>query len=69
MYYVINSMFLFIFIVFFDCRCCYHHYNDDVTTHFLLLKHFWPYSTMFYIKMKDFTMTVIKKKEKKSLWL
>jgi hypothetical protein len=42
MYYVINSMFLFIFIVFFDCRCCYHHYNDDVTTRFLLLKHFWP---------------------------
>ena len=39
---VINSMRLFIFIVFFDCRCCYHHYNDDVTTHFLLLKHFWP---------------------------
>ena len=43
MYYVINSMFLFIFIVFFDCRCCYHHYSDDVTTHFLLLKHFWPW--------------------------
>jgi hypothetical protein len=42
LYCVINSMFLFIFIVFFDCRCCYHHCNDVITTHFLLLKHFWP---------------------------
>ena len=31
------------FIVFFDCRCCYHHDNDDFTTHVLLLKHFWPW--------------------------
>jgi hypothetical protein len=31
---VINSTLLFIFIVFFDCRCCYHHYNDDITAHF-----------------------------------
>ena len=43
LYCVINSMFLFIFIVFFDCRCCYHHDNDDFTTHVLLLKHFWPW--------------------------
>jgi len=43
--------------------------NRGVKANFSILQLFYRVWTMVYIKMKDFTMTVIKKKGKKSLWL
>ena len=56
----VNSMILFIFIVFFIVGVVITTITTILRLTFYCWNTFYRDSTMFYIKMKDFTMTVIK---------